>query len=418
MKTVILLLTSVLNFQTPSAFAARDTGGGASVYCKANLEKGFAKEGYYSLDYALTTKNNQQNQEMPNQLEAIFNKIARGLVHLPPMEKRFKLFRSQLNNTTFWDREHRYVWSDAAAVLPATNDQNMDRALPINCQNSSGQSTELFQVTTRKQINDDVINFEIEQDRLDQLKNTSDLQLSYHLIHEFLRDFAQDVLVIRRVNRLFHDPVFDTMSEAALAQTLNNMGLKTAKTSVANDIDKSVRQRWEAELALGLSADTKTRFQKIMDEYAEVQLDTSHLPAAIDSKSIYSCGFSYQDGTTKATKLELNRTGSSSYAFWFLDSFSSSNYDFRIIETATEESAENRIAGQSMRYAGGIPQVIRNYDRTANANISIRVSSDNNIFGVIEVTETSGGMLMRSKSQTIVQSVFKCTPGSTRTNGN
>lgn len=303
-------LLTCLTFSHLRSFAGGiASGGGHSIYCLADSKLGFPKDGFYSVDYVLHVENNQMNEVYTNyDLYSHLARIQAGLAAAPELASRFSLFIANINNRSVWSKKNRYVWKDYPAGLIPTRDFDTEKVFPEVCKRNG--IAQLFQVTVRRAMNQDVAHFEITQRRLDELAETSALQLSYHYVHEFLRDYTNEAKTLGLVNHFFHSVGFENINEATLINNLKNMGLGVFKGQ--SEIES--KQKEERDFFYPLAKGANKKFHSLIDQFVQTPMDESFLPRASSREIQYNCTQEFADGHAEQSLETLTAHSDTSYS--------------------------------------------------------------------------------------------------------
>lgn len=208
-------------------------GGGDLVYCRPQPELSrFA--GFYTLDYLLTREDDFNENEseffrFSNRMRAadsILKEIQARIEAMSPQAGRsFTSFMALVENRD-WSvpvEEDQFVrvWEPKSKLLDY-KDEDFIRDLPENCNRTDGK-LDIFQVVLREDINSNII-YHYNRGLFNQLK-ASPLQLSYLLVHEWLRDYTVSTASIRRVVQYLHSEEFFSHAPYEAYSTIRRMGV-------------------------------------------------------------------------------------------------------------------------------------------------------------------------------------------------
>lgn len=232
MKVYFLTLISSLLALSSVSFAAMNLGGvegssmaingdgrggGDLVYCRPQMDVS-RFSGLYTLDYLLTreddfNENNNEYFRFSNNLRGsavdIVNNIVTKLEEASPLAARSLRSFIQMVENRDWsiavdnDQVVR-VWEPKARLLDY-KDEDFVSDLPTNCYKDNGK-LDISQVVLREDINSNIL-YHYNRNLFNQLKG-SPLQMSYLLVHEWLRDYTVHAASIRRVTQYLHSQEF------------------------------------------------------------------------------------------------------------------------------------------------------------------------------------------------------------------
>lgn len=171
------------------------TGGGSGVICTAH-GSAFPTHGLYAYDYAIQSNGNWvvTSGNAFTHLQTVANLFQTKLQGVfPGSGSELKRFADEVS-------ENRGNWRTFNYVMRPTFDAARGN-LPQNCEGT------LHQITTRTGSV-----FLTSPQLLAQLQQTSELQVSVHLVHEMLRIVFNDSNKIARMTRALHDPELLNMS--------------------------------------------------------------------------------------------------------------------------------------------------------------------------------------------------------------
>ncbi len=203
-----------------SSIAAADGGkagnGGDAVICYGK---------FFSLDLALTHSNESKLLEVTKNAKSAKEIISYIEQHIstkiPKLAETLKDF-NRFNKDQF-DFTTKRVWISGP---PPTDikDEAITAELPKACLKEDG-TPDLVQAVVRTESDDGIVYY-YHPSILQQLESNSPVQLSFVLIHEWLRDFTQDPYVIQRVNRMIHTEGWQSISSEDIIKAFRRSGLK------------------------------------------------------------------------------------------------------------------------------------------------------------------------------------------------
>ncbi len=238
--TKIFLLTSALylSLTSTSAFAlvinGDGRGGGDVVSCKAD-PKVSRYDGLYTLDYLLTRKDDF-NENADEKFRFIAHNttaidatllIAKKLEEVSPSAaKSLRSFLFFVENEN-WEHtsndasEIFRVWVSAPR-LTEYEDEDFITDIPANCYKDNGERN-ISQIVLREDVNSTII-YHYNRPLFTELKANA-LQMSYLLVHEWLRDYTVHASIIQNVNRYIHSDTFFKAQGYESAAVFKRMGL-------------------------------------------------------------------------------------------------------------------------------------------------------------------------------------------------
>lgn len=229
MKAAIVLIGALA---AGNAFASGGAGnGGDLAECVKGPDNDF--EGYYSLDYLLTWRKSNQNadivevkswRESHDRIRQIFEKAD------PELRKNFDEFSELLFQEDDFLKA-RY-WDESPFGLVDLKDERMSRALPKNC--IEEDHPRVIQAVIRHSGDREKripIIYQYDSVLLDKIRQKSPLQLSFLLVHEFLRDYLVSPEKIRRINRFIHSEAASQLPYVSLVKNFESLELLPGKVS-------------------------------------------------------------------------------------------------------------------------------------------------------------------------------------------
>ncbi len=282
------------------------TGNGFAVPCRTNEAEGI-REGYYSLDYLVTTGLGPSHKiKTWEESSERIKRLLQGVL----TEAQMKLYEDFVINVRNTDYSRSRVWEaspygvlnlklhtavDAGDpnVLPKeqikSNLKSLVSKLPLACQNEKGE-TELIPAVV---FQDDFFTgrppgnlvYKYVPKVLNELEINDALQLSYLYIHEWLWDISNNEDRNRRINQLLHSERIDGMSDGEIRKQLSGMGLTLGTPAEASPKLQDV----SAVEAYRITKKPTTRLpfsevmSKVMKQESAVQLGRYHLFAVTRS---------------------------------------------------------------------------------------------------------------------------------------
>jgi hypothetical protein len=209
--------------------------GGAGIYCYSSPLNKF--NGFYLLDFVIMRGGNASNS-WPYPCEFALMTDRRQILNYIETRMRKKLPRlaadlHEFRRYTFLDNPSAPVRWIPKSTLPRIWDQGLGKrpwqsqeevnfpslGLPQNC-----MFDDIVQVAA-KYYDGDKTAIAYVPELVSRLNNSGPLQLSYLIIHEWLRSYTNDAEVIRRANRLLHSTALDELSPEQLRELLREIGL-------------------------------------------------------------------------------------------------------------------------------------------------------------------------------------------------
>lgn len=200
--------------------------GGFAVMCTPSNKNTY--NGYYSLDYLLTEAGPNDSKVKPadiKSLEMSLDRIQRVIREkIPSLLESFTEYKSAVFNRT--DMNRLRIWEPTPFELINLDDQNFSVSLPENCKSEGVikgipaviRQDKLYSGTSQHVI------YKYVEEVVSQLKQTSPVQLSFLIVHEWLWDISSNVDRNRRVNRLLHSERIESMSSEDIVKELNAYG--------------------------------------------------------------------------------------------------------------------------------------------------------------------------------------------------
>lgn len=218
-----------------SAINGDGRGGGDVVFCNANPQVSRYK-GLYTLDYLLT-RNDDFNENQAEHFKFanfkgssndIILSISKKLEEISPAAgKSLRAFLARVEvddwtqNQTESSGELFRVWVPAPRLMEY-QDEDFITDLPANCYNEKHERN-ISQIILREDVNSTII-YHYNRQLFTELKGTP-LQMSYLLIHEWLRDYTVHASILQRVNAYMHSEDFFKSQGYENASAIKRMGL-------------------------------------------------------------------------------------------------------------------------------------------------------------------------------------------------
>ncbi|MBY0471980.1 hypothetical protein K2X30_12510 [bacterium] len=227
------------------------TGGGSVIQCSADPQSGFAKDGYYALDYAIGIQANggkwyRPSSDVDDNLKSIANFSKQKLrVYLVKDRDGFNTTLAKVSPEIV--RTYKSQWKYLDFKLQPTEDVST-AVIPSNC---SRQSIE--QITTF-----DGTSYFTRPDLAKSLQQTGAEQWETHIVHEVLRQAGVKSDAIAIFNRLLHRKEFRESSET---EVLNEQG----RAGLLN-----VQELQDALIAVNNSRTCKTFYDQTIRESKNV----------------------------------------------------------------------------------------------------------------------------------------------------
>jgi Leucine-rich repeat (LRR) protein len=212
----------------PATYASTTIGnGGDTVECAA-ADAG-PPAGLYSLDYLILTATDGTSGLVPvDSWEASRDRIVSLLrAKHPDLAYSFERYLQQLFNETDYLAMRRWIPSDFPLV--DISDERLVQILPANCREAGGGH--LWQTVVRRQRNAQ-ISFYYRPDIMSRLLETSAIQYSMLLVHEWLWELTDDAEVSRQANYFLHSTRAALATPRDFELILANYGIDLAEQAV------------------------------------------------------------------------------------------------------------------------------------------------------------------------------------------
>lgn len=222
-----VIMFTVFTITSDIALAGQGGTGSGGGYILACPENG--RDVYYSYDYKLTESHQAEvdvELNRQNDVKEVLKIIQRNLAKkLPKMAESLLDFLS-FNENEFDSRQDR-LWTYGRETHRLINLHDEAKLREIKeCRPQAIQA--IIRSQPKNQIIYDVdllSKNRLESSSINPKRNPA-IQLSFLYVHEWLRDFTQDSIVIARVTRMLHSAGAQSASESELHATLVNRGLK------------------------------------------------------------------------------------------------------------------------------------------------------------------------------------------------
>lgn len=198
----LLLLFAIFGTSPANAEGGKAGNGGDAIRCKGKL---------YSLDF-IQTQSNESNllsvAKSAKSAKEITSYITEQMTKKIPLMAETLTDFNQINKNQF-DQTTKRLWLPGPSPIDI-KDEAITADFPAECLKSDG-SPNIVQVVIRASTAAGIVYY-YSPSLLRELESTSPVQLSFILIHEWLRDFTEDPYVIQRVNRMIHTEGWQSIS--------------------------------------------------------------------------------------------------------------------------------------------------------------------------------------------------------------
>lgn len=221
-KTLLLVLVSTLTFATTS-FAGQSGNGGDVITCQASSANSLS--GIYVLDYVAAYDDQTvfldeathpleqiwKNLSAKGQLEGNDSKILREMAI--SLFNFYTLAQDQIFKKT--DYKNYFVWMPQPFGIIDLKDENLVQIVPDNCTTvvAGNRVVNVNQAVVREDHEYGSI-FRYDPKVLKALQAKSSLQMSFLLVHEWLRRNLEDTRALRDITKLLHTKEFNEASAA------------------------------------------------------------------------------------------------------------------------------------------------------------------------------------------------------------
>ena len=224
----LLLLTVIVGAMIPQfSFAAEGGvaggGGGNSILCNDGK--------YYSYDFILTQKTQgRMNQAFRNMRDPIemLRAIQRTMAFkIPAMANSLNDFISSLQSSEFdvSPLGGGRIWIPGLNPLAPLGDESRLR-VPSMCLDNRGEP-KIYQTVIRFENESHVVQYNFDERQVLALRQNGALQVSFLYIHEWLRDYIQDAMVIMNIDRMLHEEGWITATPEGVLSALRRYGMNT-----------------------------------------------------------------------------------------------------------------------------------------------------------------------------------------------
>lgn len=225
--TLVLILASSAfadgegNRKDMISLGGKEGHGGDSVRCEGSKKNAYS--GTYVLDYIIANERNSKNLRNLGSAEKELQTIQTELDHkTPQLSESFKQFMAEYEKSIVsgQKRTDTHYWQAEPNGLLEIYDENLQVKLPENCQT-------IYQTVNWKKRDDQFV-YKYDPRFWSQLSLNG--QLSWILVHEWLRGFMTDADAIRDVNEYLHSTDFVEDNENEVSQTLYVLQMGNYKT--------------------------------------------------------------------------------------------------------------------------------------------------------------------------------------------
>lgn len=216
----LFLITSV--FSNAWAGGVGVGNGGDSVFCSPSSDDNL--NGYYSLDYLMTLNGaGISNAVDVNTSDESLTRIKTLLeTKYPALAVSFENFLKESRNVSDWTQPR--IWLASAHGLLDINDEQIKRALPAHCgQSSTTEKVSVIQTVVRIE-KPSIIQYEFDAKIIAELAKRP-LQYSFLLVHEWLWDHTDDPQIIRWANQFLHSSHAAELTAEDFQKSLNAIGI-------------------------------------------------------------------------------------------------------------------------------------------------------------------------------------------------
>jgi hypothetical protein len=206
------------------SLADKERGGGGIVHCNPTTIRGVAYSGYYALDYIAQIQVAHPSALAFNSTREALQNIVRKLKEdVPALGEHLEAFLHLYKSETM---KNFRVWRGGEGPLVRIFDENLVRELPPACR-------ETYQAIVRTPVKYGTdpsfkpsrIFYDYNPEVVSSIES-KDLQLSFLLVHEWLRDFLDDAFQIRQLNWYLHSKEFMAASESDVLEALNGFSIR------------------------------------------------------------------------------------------------------------------------------------------------------------------------------------------------
>jgi hypothetical protein len=225
----ILLLSFLTAMPVIALAGGAGPGGGDGIRCNDGK--------VYSLDYRLTTGSSQnvapelaKYSSGEDLLKMMAQQISTKIPKLGASMSDFLKFNEVP------EAGQKRLWIDTDLPIIYLDDQDID-VTPKECLDAKGQPN-VWQAVVRTPVKNGFVIYKRDQNALKEMAKNSPVQVSFTYVHEWLRDYTQDVTIIRNVNRYLHTMKWVGLSGESFRAVLTAFGLeKIGNMKTAHEID-------------------------------------------------------------------------------------------------------------------------------------------------------------------------------------
>ncbi|MCO4753134.1 MAG: hypothetical protein KC478_01565 [Bacteriovoracaceae bacterium] len=218
-----LILGSLLTSTMTMAAATGGGNGGDVIKCSVN-----GQSVYRTLDSVVMESQPFFEKVEERNSETSMRQIVEKLKNtLPLMGKRLATFKETFDKKANDDRS--IFWIDAK--LYDVQDENLYIRIPENCDEKLLQAVNLVKSPFKRYYFDSEV--------LGLIEKEGD-ELSWLIVHEWLRDFIDDSDVIRIVNAYIHSQDFLDASDIEVDETLGRLGITSGRGKTVSELESTV----------------------------------------------------------------------------------------------------------------------------------------------------------------------------------
>lgn len=235
-------------FFAGQVFAGQSGSGGDMITCRSSTSNPL--NGVYILDYVAAYDNqtvfvdprgNVSEKIWKNLYEKSLDKklTSEGKKILADMALSFLNFYQSAEKQIFQkiDYKNYFIWMPQPFGIIDVSDEHLVQIIPDNCKTTKGNEEiiNLKQAVVRESHEHGAI-FRYDPAVLTTLRNSSPLQISFLLVHEWLREDLEDTRVLRDVTKLLHTQEFNDASAQEMLLMLRQVSGKKAIVPKAYDL--------------------------------------------------------------------------------------------------------------------------------------------------------------------------------------
>lgn len=247
----VLILLSLMSVST--VWAGQGKGGGDVVRCEFDGE-----QTYMTLDSAIMRDQgiyqDASYEDSQAALESIGNKLNE---ELPKLGKNFKIFlktfkeRKNTNSSVLWIK----------GIPKDLKDENLHVEIPSHCEEEIQQVV----VYSVKKLNKHnwLHRYFFNEDLMNELKGHRD-ELSWILVHEWLRSYITDASIIRIVNSYIHSEEFQGAVDTNILSNFESLGIDKNDLGLTMT-ELSLREKYalESEVVIDELLSLENKIKKI-----------------------------------------------------------------------------------------------------------------------------------------------------------